>query len=80
MQNRVAFSQYFLGKSCKDMPNIIFYDECLVEMVTKGCGNWRTPGDYPNGSFFEREQRPKSIMIWGEIGMHDYKSELLWFY
>ena len=50
-----------------------------LKMNTKGCGNWRTPGDYPNGSFFEREQRPKSIMIWGEIGMHDYKSELLWF-
>lgn len=76
---RVDFSKQFVGKSYRDMPNIIFSDESLVEVDTKGGGIWRTIGEYPEEAFYEQVQHPTSVMIWGAIGPYGYRSDLLWF-
>lgn len=77
--DRVNFTGNFALKSYRDMPNIIFSDECLVETDLKGHGIWRVPGDYPDEAFYERSQHPTSVMIWGAIGPYGYQSELLKF-
>lgn len=76
---RVEFSKQFVFKSYRDMPNIIFSDECLVEVDTRGGGIWRTPGEFPDEAFYEKVQHPTSVMIWGSIGPNGYQSDLLWF-
>lgn len=61
------------------MSNIIFSDECLVEVDTRGGVIWRKPGEFPDEAFYEKVQHPAQVMIWGARGPTGYQSDLLLF-
>lgn len=58
---------------------IVFIDEStIVENLNNG-GVWHERGHYPPQTFYTKEQKPKSIMIWGYIRPHGYRTKLIRF-
>lgn len=63
---RCNFTFQFISKSQNSMPIIIFSDESTFENIINN-GIWRKPGEYPPGSFYPKDQKPLSVMIWGQL-------------
>ena len=60
------------------MMPIIFSDESSIE-IQELKGIWRKPGTYPPQTFYPRDVKQMSVMIWGGIGPKGYRTKLLYF-
>ena len=60
------------------MMPIIFSDESSIE-IQEFKGIWRKPGTYPPQTFYPRDVKQMSVMIWGGIGPKGYRTKLLYF-
>ena len=75
--NRITFSRYFVNLPLWAVPPIVFSDESTVCVNLKKPGIWRKRGFYPEESFYIKDQKPVSVMIWGAIGPGGWKSKLI---
>ena len=67
--NRLSMCDIILSYQYSQLPPIIFTDESTVcEDLNKG-GIWREWGHHPPESFYIKDQRPLSLMIWGELAL-----------
>jgi hypothetical protein len=71
---RVAFCEQELKR--EDGRRIIFTDESMIAQNMNKGGVWRRKGIPVSGSFYEKEQHPISVMVWGAIG-HGYRGPLI---
>lgn len=74
---RVRFANKFAHLSYRDMPVIIFSDESSVQVNLDSGGIWRRRGEYPNGSFCEKNAYPVKVMVWGAIGPEGFRTTLI---
>lgn len=76
---RLNICRQITSVSPQNLLPIIFTDESTVYMDLEGGGIWRERGFYPPQSFFEKEQGPLHLMIWGGIGPNGFRTPLLYF-
>ena len=62
---RLSLSDLILSYNYNQLPPIIFTDESTVVKNLNSGGIWREYGHHPPESFYNQEQRPLSVMIWG---------------
>ena len=75
-RKRVNFCQIY-GNMPYPLPPIIFTDESTVCVNLNEGGIWRRAGEYPPGSFYDKFQKPKSVMVWGAIGPMGFRTPLI---
>lgn len=78
-QDRVFFASRFANLFYAQMPVIIFTDESYVEVNLGGTGIWRRRGEYPPGSFYEKDPHPIKCMVWGGIGPRGFRTNFVKF-
>ena len=77
-RGRVNFCDKYKDVDYKSLPLFIFSDESTFENTVNN-GIWRIPGQYPPQSFYTKQQKPLSVMVWGGIGPCGYRTQLLHF-
>jgi hypothetical protein len=75
--HRVEFANMFANLAYHQMPIIIFTDEASIQVNLDGQGIWRRRGEYPPGSFFEKNAFPIKCMVWGAIGPRGFRTTLI---
>lgn len=75
---RLSLSDLILSYNYNQLPPIIFTDESTVVKNLNTGGIWREYGHHPPESFYNQEQRPLSVMIWG-IGQRGFRTPLFYF-
>ena len=78
-QARLLLCDLILSYDYLQLPPIIFTDESTVCENLNGGGIWREYGHYPPESFYNKEQRPTSVMIWSGIGPRGFRTTLFKF-
>ena len=76
---RIQFCSQFDKIKYHDMPKIIFTDESTVRVNEKSGGIWRERGIHCEDEFYTKNAHPPSVMVWGGIGPHGYKTPLIRF-
>lgn len=76
---RLSLCDLILSYRYDQLPPIIFTDESTVVENLNSGGIWREYGHHPPESFFNQEQRPLSVMIWGGIGPRGFRTPLFYF-
>lgn len=67
-KNRVKICEKIISVPFKDFWPIIFSDELSIE-IQEIRGIWREPGTYPPQTFYDKDIKTMSAMVWGGIGL-----------
>ena len=77
-QKRAEICGKIISIPFKNYIPIIFSDESSIE-IQEIRGIWRQPGTYPPQTFYEKDIKTMSAMVWGGIGPNGYRTKLIFF-